>query len=51
MKERTEILEETFRKLAEDKETANAWGDWDPEKFTVEDAAFGYIVMIQDNPS
>lgn len=35
----------TFRKLADDKETGNAWGDWDPEKFTVEDAAFGYIVM------
>ena len=25
--------------------TANAWGDWDPEKFTVEDCAFGFVVM------
>ena len=23
----------------------NAWGKWDPEKFTVEDSAFGFIVM------
>ena len=23
----------------------NAWGDWDPEKFTVEDSAFGFVVM------
>ena len=39
------VVGNTFRKLAEDKETANAWGDWDPKEFTVEDAAFGYIVM------
>ena len=25
--------------------TGNAWGDWDPEKFTVEDSAFGFITM------
>src|SRR5699024_7282144 len=24
---------------------ANAWGPWDPEKFTVEDSAFGFIKM------
>ena len=24
---------------------ANAWGSWDPKKFTVEDSAFGYIKM------
>ncbi|MBQ7820976.1 MAG: Gfo/Idh/MocA family oxidoreductase [Clostridia bacterium] len=34
-----------YRKLADQKNTANAWGDWDPEKFTVEDSAFGFIVM------
>lgn len=34
-----------FRKLADQKNTANAWGDWDPEKFTVEDSAFGFIKM------
>ena len=35
----------TFRKLADQKETGNAWGDWDPEEFTVEDSAFGFVVM------
>ena len=34
-----------FRKLAEQKDTGNAWGDWDPEQFTVEDSAFGFIKM------
>lgn len=34
-----------FRKLADQKDTANAWGDWDPEEFTVEDSAFGFIKM------
>ena len=39
------VVGNTFRKLAEQTETANAWGDWDPKEFTVEDSAFGYIVM------
>ncbi len=39
------VVGNTFAKLRDQKNTANAWGDWDPEKFTVEDAAFGYIVM------
>ena len=39
------VVGNTFRKLANQTNTANAWGDWDPEKFTVEDSAFGYIVM------
>ena len=34
-----------FHKLNNDTQTANAWGDWDPEKFSVEDSAFGFIVM------
>ena len=34
-----------FRKLADQKDTGNAWGDWDPEVFTVEDSAFGFIKM------
>ena len=34
-----------YRKLADQTETGNAWGDWDPAKFTVEDSAFGFIVM------
>lgn len=35
----------TYHKLNKDRETGNMWGDWDPEKFTVEDSAFGFIVM------
>ena len=35
----------TYHKLNNDKEAGNAWGDWDPSKFTVEDSAFGYVVM------
>ena len=35
----------TFHKLNNDRDTGNIWGDWDPEKFTVEDAAFGFVVM------
>ncbi|MCR5484223.1 MAG: Gfo/Idh/MocA family oxidoreductase [Clostridiales bacterium] len=34
-----------YKKLNDAKNTANAWGDWDPEKNTVEDSAFGFIVM------
>ncbi|MDO4293587.1 MAG: Gfo/Idh/MocA family oxidoreductase [Eubacteriales bacterium] len=34
-----------YRKLADQKDTGNAWGDWDPEIFTVEDSAFGFIKM------
>ena len=35
----------TFHKLNGQTEAGNAWGDWDPDKFTVEDSAFGFIVM------
>ena len=35
----------TYHKLNSDTNTANMWGDWDSEKFTVEDSAFGYVVM------
>ncbi len=35
----------TYHKLNKDTNQGNAWGDWDPEKFTVEDSAFGFIVM------
>ncbi len=39
------VVGTVFHKLNDQKNTANAWGDWDPEKFTVEDSAFGFIVM------
>lgn len=35
----------TYHKLNNDTETANAWGDWNPADFTVEDSAFGFVVM------
>ena len=35
----------TFHKLNAQRDTGNAWGDWDVEKFTAEDSAFGFIVM------
>jgi predicted dehydrogenase len=35
----------TYHKLADRRNAANAWGPWDPEKFTVEDSAFGFVVM------
>ncbi len=35
----------TYHKLNQDTNQGNAWGSWDPEKFTVEDSAFGFIVM------
>ena len=34
-----------YRKLADQTQTTNAWGDWDPKEFTVEDSAFGFVVM------
>ena len=34
-----------YHKLNSQKNAGNAWGDWDPKKFTVEDSAFGFIVM------
>lgn len=34
-----------YRKLADQTETGNAWGDWDPKNYTVEDSAFGFVVM------
>ncbi len=34
-----------YHKLGDQTETANAFGDWDPAEFTVEDSAFGFITM------
>jgi predicted dehydrogenase len=39
------VLGSTFHKLGKKQDAANAWGPWDPEKFKVEDSAFGYITM------
>lgn len=39
------VVGKAYRELADTKDAANAWGPWDPAKFTVEDSAFGYIMM------
>jgi predicted dehydrogenase len=39
------VVGKTYHELAKTKNAANAWGPWDPDKFTVEDSAFGFIVM------
>ncbi len=39
------VVGSAFRKLADTENAANAWGSWDPKKFTVEDSAFGFIKM------
>lgn len=39
------VVGNVYHKLGSRKDSANAWGPWDPEKFTVEDSAFGFITM------
>ena len=34
-----------YKKLNKQTRTANAWGDWDTEKYTAEDSAFGFVTM------
>lgn len=39
------VVGSVFKKLGDQKETGNAWGDWDPNEYTVEDSAFGFVTM------
>lgn len=39
------VVGTTYKKMRDQRNSGNAWGDWDPEKFTVEDSAFGFVVM------
>lgn len=39
------VMGSVYKKLGNQTETANAWGDWNPEEYTVEDSAFGFIKM------
>ncbi|ANY65727.1 oxidoreductase [Paenibacillus sp. BIHB 4019] len=39
------VLGTSYHKLSKRENAANSWGPWDPAKFTVEDSAFGMIVM------
>lgn len=39
------VVGSTFKKLNQQRNTGNAWGDWNVDEFTVEDSAFGFIIM------
>ena len=39
------VTGQTFRKLADQTNQGNDFGDWDPKEFSVEDSAFGFIRM------
>jgi len=39
------VMGTTYHKLGHKENAANAFGPWDPAKFTVEDSAFGFITM------
>lgn len=39
------VMGNVYHKLGQKENSANAWGSWDPKKFTVEDSAFGFITM------
>ena len=39
------VMGSVYRKLADQTEQGNMFGEWDPKKFTVEDSAFGFIKM------
>ncbi len=39
------VVGNVYYKLGKQKNAANAWGPWDPEKFDVEDSAFAFITM------
>lgn len=39
------VLGTAYHKLSSRENSANSWGPWDPKKFTVEDSAFGMVVM------
>ena len=39
------VVGNVYHELSPTENAANAWGPWDPKKFTVEDSAFGFITM------
>ncbi|SDN75886.1 Gfo/Idh/MocA family protein [Acetanaerobacterium elongatum] len=39
------VVGSVYKKLGGQTQTANAWGDWNPQEYTVEDSAFGFITM------
>lgn len=39
------VVGNVYHKLGQQPNAANAWGPWNPDKFEVEDSAFGFITM------
>jgi predicted dehydrogenase len=39
------VVGKAYHKLSQRENAANAWGPWDPKKFTVEDSAFGFVTF------
>jgi predicted dehydrogenase len=39
------VVGSVYHKFTNQTETGNIFGEWDPKQFTVEDSAFGFIVM------
>ena len=39
------VVGSVYKKLGDQTETGNAWGDWNSAEYTVEDSAFGFIQM------
>lgn len=39
------VVGNAYYKLSKKENAANAWGPWDPKRFSVEDSAFGFITM------
>lgn len=39
------VVGNTYHELSQTENAANAWDSWKPDEFTVEDSAFGFIVM------
>ena len=39
------VVGNVYKKLGDQERSGNAWGDWDPAQYTVEDSAFGFVTM------
>ncbi|WP_256026249.1 Gfo/Idh/MocA family protein, partial [Staphylococcus aureus] len=39
------VMGSTYNKLNQQHDAAHAWGSWNPDEFTVEDSAFGFIKL------
>lgn len=39
------VVGNVYKKLGDQKRSGNAWGEWDPAQYTVEDSAFGFVTM------